>query len=125
MRAFEQFRLRRLICFVWDVRQLRRILNSGSGGRFFIRSGQHDCRLHTHSLELSDYPKVVSCFQTTQTFGGLMFAAVPGFLADRTGDYIVAYVIMFVLILLSAVVLQTSYTFIKIRDKKTMETVMN
>lgn len=24
------------------------ILNSGSGGRFFIRSGQHDCRLHTH-----------------------------------------------------------------------------
>lgn len=82
----------------------------------------------TYAVEVAseqDYPKVVSCFQTTQTFGGLMFATVPGFLADRTGDYIVAYVIMFVLILLSAVVLQASYTFIKIRDKKTMETVMN
>ncbi len=60
-----------------------------------------------------DYPKVVSNFQTMQTLGGLIFATVPGFLADRTGDYILSYVIMFTLILISALLLQGTYLVIK------------
>ena len=60
-----------------------------------------------------DYSRVVSSFQTTQTTGGLLFATIPGILADRTKDYILPYIIMLVFILVSAVVLQSTYLKIK------------
>lgn len=60
-----------------------------------------------------DYSRVVSGFQTTQTAGGLLFTTVPGILADRTKDYILPYMIMLVFVLVSAVVLQSTYLKIK------------
>ena len=60
---------------------------------------------------------MVSAFQTTQTFGGLAFTAIPGLLAGWSGNYVSAYIIMFLLILASAVVLQTAYCVIKRRDR--------
>ena len=47
-----------------------------------------------------------------QTVGGLAFAIMPGVLADRTGDYILAYVIMFAFVLISAIVIQGAYLMI-------------
>lgn len=73
----------------------------------------------TYAVEVAekkDYPKIVSRFQTTQFLGGLLFATVPGFLADRTGDYVLAYIIMFVFIVAGAIILQMFYQIIKKRD---------
>ncbi len=77
----------------------------------------------TYAVEVAaeqDYPRVVSVFQTTQTAGGLAFATVPGILADFTGNYVLAYVIMFLFILFSAVILQTAYMIIKIKDRQNL-----
>ena len=74
----------------------------------------------TYAAEVAaeaDYSRVVSAFQTTQTFGGLAFTAIPGLLAGWSGNYVSAYIIMFLLILASAVVLQTAYCVIKRRDR--------
>lgn len=70
----------------------------------------------TYALGISaekDYPKMVSRFQTMQTLGGLVFATFPGYLADRTGDYVIAYVIMFGFVVASAVILQMFYLIIR------------
>lgn len=70
----------------------------------------------TYAIESAtekDYPKTVSNFQTMQTLGGLVFATVPGLLADKTGDYILPYMIMFALILASALLLQGVYLVVK------------
>lgn len=75
----------------------------------------------TYALGISaekDYPKMVSRFQTMQTLGGLVFATVPGYLADRTGDYVIAYVIMFGFVVASAVILQMFYLIIRKRASK-------
>ena len=69
----------------------------------------------TYAVDIAteeDYPGVVSRFQTMQTVGGLAFAIMPGVLADRTGDYILAYVIMFAFVLISAIVIQGAYLMI-------------
>ncbi len=42
----------------------------------------------TYAIEVAsekDYPSIVSNFQTTQTFGGLVFVTVPGIIEDKTG----------------------------------------
>lgn len=75
----------------------------------------------TYAVEVAtekDYPKTVSRFQTTQTLGGLLFATVPGIIADVSGDYVIAYIMMFLFILVGAVVLQSFYVLIKRRDKR-------
>ena len=70
----------------------------------------------TYAVDIAteeDYPKVVSRFQTMQTVGGLAFAIMPGVLADMTGDYILAYEIMFAFVLISAIVIQGAYLRIR------------
>ena len=70
----------------------------------------------TYAAEVAcekDYPKIVSIFQTTQTFGGLAFVTVPGVIADMTGSYISAYCLMFLLTLFGALILQGTYVVIK------------
>ncbi len=74
----------------------------------------------TYAVDIAteeDYPGVVSRFQTMQTVGGLVFAIMPGVLADMTGDYILAYEIMFAFVLISAVVIQGAYLKIKSGEK--------
>lgn len=74
----------------------------------------------TYAVDIAteeDYPGVVSRFQTMQTVGGLAFAIMPGVLADMTGDYILAYEIMFAFVLISAVVIQGAYLKIKSGEK--------
>lgn len=74
----------------------------------------------TYAVDIAteeDYPGVVSRFQTMQTVGGLVFAIMPGVLADMTGDYILAYEIMFAFVLISAVVIQGAYLKIKSVEK--------
>ncbi len=77
----------------------------------------------TYAVDIAteeDYPSVVSRFQTMQTVGGLAFAIMPGVLADMTGDYILAYEIMFAFVLISAIVIQGAY--LKIRKEQAAET---
>lgn len=56
-----------------------------------------------------DYPRIVSRFQFMLTLGGLIFSLLPGILADMTGDYILAYVIMLVLCVISSILVQGAY----------------
>lgn len=75
----------------------------------------------TYASEIAteeDYPKLVSCFQTSQTLGGLVFATIPGLLADITGDYIPAYAIMFLFILVSTALLQGIFLIIQKGKKR-------
>lgn len=78
----------------------------------------------TYAVEAAtaeDYPKIVSRFQTMQTLGGLAFATAPGYLADLTGDYIFSYVLMLILVVISAAILQGGYLVIRRRDLQTFE----
>ncbi len=70
------------------------------------------------SATAEDYPRIVSRFQTVQTLGGLVFATVPGYLADRTGDYIFSYVLMLLLVVVSALILQGGYLVIRKKDRQ-------
>lgn len=56
-----------------------------------------------------DYPGILSKFQTSHTLGGLIFTTIPGIIADRTGSYVISYVIMLVLITVASVILQRLY----------------
>lgn len=56
-----------------------------------------------------DYPRVVARFQLMNTLGGLIFATVPGLLADVTGSYVPAFVVMFFTALVSSVLLLATY----------------
>lgn len=70
-----------------------------------VSTSTYACEIATEK----DYPKVVSRFQTMQTAGGLVFALAPGLLADLTGDYIISYVVMLTLIVVSGFVIQSSF----------------
>ena len=56
-----------------------------------------------------DYPKTISRFQTCSTLGALLFAAVPGIIADRTGNYIATYILMTGTVVLAMIILQGTY----------------
>lgn len=56
-----------------------------------------------------DYAKTVSRFQFALTAGGLIFSLFPGIIADLTGDYVPAYVIMLVLSVISFVLVQGAF----------------
>jgi sugar phosphate permease len=53
--------------------------------------------------------QAVKRFQIAYQAGGLAFSAVPGFLADRTGSYVPAYLLFCVLLFASIAVLQWMY----------------
>lgn len=65
-----------------------------------------------------DYPLTVTRFQILSTLGALLFGAVPGILADHYGNYVPAFVLMFVLAVLGACILQFTYHVIRSRDNK-------
>ena len=56
-----------------------------------------------------DYARIVSRFQTVMTAGGLVFTTVPGMIADSTGSYVPAYILMLCIVIISAFVLQITY----------------
>lgn len=64
-----------------------------------------------------DYPRVVARFQFMNTLGGLIFATVPGLLADLTGSYVPAFVLMFFTALVSSVLLLATYQTICRRNR--------
>lgn len=59
-----------------------------------------------------DYPSVLSRLQTSHTLGGLVFATVPGIIADRTDSYVISYVIMLSAIIISSIILQRAYHYV-------------
>ena len=64
----------------------------------------------------SEYAGVVSKYQMLSTLGALTFGMVPGVIADKCGDYVPAYAIMLVIVLVSMVVMQCSYHTIRMID---------
>lgn len=62
-----------------------------------------------YTADQNDYPKILSRYQLMSTLGGLLFAAVPGFIADHYGSYIPAFMLMFILSLAGAVLSLTLY----------------
>ena len=64
----------------------------------------------------SEYAGVVSKYQMLSTLGALTFGMVPGVIADKCGDYVPAYAIMLVIVLVSMVVMQCSYHTIRVID---------
>ena len=62
--------------------------------------------------DLSDragYPKLLRWLQIFYNLGGILFSAVPGIIADHTGEYKSAYVLIAGMILISLVILRWAY----------------
>ncbi len=62
--------------------------------------------------DLSDragYPRLLKWLQIFYNLGGILFSAVPGIIADHTGEYKSAYVLIAGMILVSLVVLRWAY----------------
>lgn len=57
----------------------------------------------------ANYAKMLTKFQTFHTVGGLIFGTVPGIIADITGTYVPAFVIMTAFGVFSTVLLQITY----------------
>lgn len=67
------------------------------------------------------YPATVTKYQVLSTLGALLFGVVPGAAADRTGDYVLAFVIMLILTIAGAVIVQTTYHAIGKENRKLTE----
>ena len=67
------------------------------------------------------YPATVTKYQVLSTLGALLFGVVPGATADRTGDYVLAFVIMLILTIAGAVIVQTTYHAIGKENRKLTE----
>ena len=68
--------------------------------------------ISTYAIAISTeeaYPGVLSRFQLLSMLGTLIFGVMPGMIADATGSYIPAFIILFVLTLYAAVSLQVIY----------------
>ena len=64
------------------------------------------------AADLSDragYPKLLRWLQLFFNLGGILFSAVPGFIADRTGEYRSSYALIALMMLTSLVILRWSY----------------
>ena len=64
------------------------------------------------AADLSDragYPKLLKWLQLFYNLGGILFSAVPGIIADRTGEYKSSYALIAAMILVSLVILRWSY----------------
>lgn len=66
----------------------------------------------------ASYPATVTKYQVLSTLGALLFGVAPGAIADMTGDYVSAYVLMLFLTVLGAVILQCAYHTIWERNQK-------
>lgn len=66
-------------------------------------------------------PATVTKYQVLSTLGALLFGVVPGATADRTGDYVLAFVIMLILTIAGAVIVQTAYHAIGKENRKLTE----
>lgn len=62
------------------------------------------------------FPENLRKLQTCHQLGGLIFASIPGILADITGSYIPSYMIFFVLGMISFVIIQGIYIKNRIFD---------
>ena len=62
------------------------------------------------------FPENLRKLQTCHQLGGLIFASVPGILADLTGSYIPSYIIFFILGMISFVIIQGIYIKNRIFD---------
>ena len=62
--------------------------------------------------DLSDragYPKLLKWLQIFYNLGGILFSAVPGIIADHTGEYKSSYVLIAVMMLMSLLILRWAY----------------
>ena len=62
--------------------------------------------------DLSDragYPKLLKWLQIFYNLGGILFSAVPGIIADHTGEYKSAYVLIAAMMVTSLIILRWSY----------------
>jgi len=57
----------------------------------------------------AQYAHTVTRFQMGSTFGALVFGPVPGMIADSTGSYVPAFIILFLIALVSSAILLTTY----------------
>lgn len=64
-----------------------------------------------------DYSATVTRFQVLSTLGALVFGVVPGMIADTMGDYVPAFAIMLILVIISACILQFTYHQIRLLDR--------
>lgn len=62
------------------------------------------------------YTKTVTQLHLMTTLGGLAFGVVPGMIADHTGSYLPAFVLMLVTCIVCAVLLQSTYLAIRRDD---------
>lgn len=62
----------------------------------------------------AEYSRTLTRFQALSTSGAILFGTVPGIIADQTGSYVPAYMLMFLFGLAAALLLQTSYLFIRL-----------
>ena len=65
-----------------------------------------------------EYPATVTKYQVLSTLGALIFGVVPGATADWTGDYVLSFIMMLVLVVTGALILQLTYRAISERNKK-------
>ncbi len=63
-----------------------------------------------------EYSHTVARFNVLSTAGGLVFGAVPGMIADRTGSYVPAFVILFVITIVAIIILISTYSRIREED---------
>ena len=62
--------------------------------------------------DLSDkagYPKLLKWLQIFYNLGGILFSAVPGIIADHTGEYKSSYILIAGMMLVSLLILLWSY----------------
>ncbi len=73
------------------------------------------------SIELSpkgSEVKTIKNFQICYALGGFIFTFLPGFLTEAFGTYLVSYVALFVMLVVSAVIIIGVYTVSDLRKRK-------
>ena len=64
----------------------------------------------------AEYGHTLTRFQTCSSLGALIFGPVPGIIADRTGSYVPAFVLMLCIAVIAVVILLYSYKTIRKQD---------
>lgn len=64
----------------------------------------------------AEYAHTVTRFQIVSTLGSMLFGPVPGMIADRTGSYIPAFVVLFCTALTAAALLLATFRKIRMED---------
>ena len=74
----------------------------------------------TYALHISteeEYPRVVARFQLMSSLGQLTFSPIPGMIADATGSYIPAYIVLLLITVISSVSLLLTFAFVTRLDQ--------